>query len=148
MKLVLKTAVQASLEEVWEGFDQQLFLRLAPPFPRIRLLRFDGCHMGDLVEIELNFLLFRQIWVSEIVAQRSTPDEIYFVDEGISLPFFLNLWIHKHRIIRLQSGSQIVDEVVFRSPLRIFDWLLYPAMWLQFAYRKPIYRRAFKSKGP
>lgn len=148
MKLTLKTHVRSNPEHVWEKFDRKLFLRLAPPLPRIKLLRFDGCGKGDLVEVELNFLLFKQIWVSEIVHQKTKPNEIMFVDEGVRLPFFLKYWIHKHRIVRLDSGSQIVDDIEFRSGYRIVDWLLWPVMWLQFAYRKPIYRWTFRKRAP
>lgn len=144
MKLRLKTRVRSKPEDVWQKFDRQLFLRLAPPLPRVRLLRFDGCHKGDMVELELNFLLFRQTWMSEIVEQRSGRNEICFVDEGVELPFFLRRWVHKHRIQRLESGCQIIDEIEYRSPSRWLDWVLYPALWLQFAYRKPIYRWVFR----
>lgn len=144
MKLTLKTRVRSSPEVVWPKFDRALFLRLAPPFPRIKLLRFDGCRPGDLIEVQLNFLLFKQTWISEIVEQRSKPDEISFVDEGVRLPFFLQRWLHRHRIVRRGSGSEIIDEIEFSSGRRVLDWFLFPAMWLQFAYRKPIYWRAFR----
>ena len=42
MKLILKTNVKQSPQQVWAGFNQSLFEKLAPPFPRVRLLRFDG----------------------------------------------------------------------------------------------------------
>lgn len=144
MKLTLKTSVRSVPEDVWPRFNRELFLRLAPPFPRIKLLRFDGFRPGDLVEVQLNFLLFKQIWISEIVDQRTKTNEISFVDEGVKLPFFLNCWIHKHRIVRSEIGSEIVDEIEFSSGKRWLDWILFPAMWLQFAYRKPIYRRVFR----
>ena len=147
MKMILKTRVCSSPEEVWEKFDRRLFLRLAPPLPRTKFLRFDGCRKGDLVEVEVNFILFKETWVSEIVHQQTKPNEILLVDEGVRLPFFLKYWIHKHRMVRLESGTQIVDEIEFRSNRRIFEWLLWPVMWLQYAYRKPIYRWTFRKRA-
>ncbi|MBD0260611.1 MAG: hypothetical protein ICV83_33250, partial [Cytophagales bacterium] len=52
-------------------------------------------------------------------------------------------WRHRHEIRQHGTGSLIVDDVSFRSPNRLLDWLLYPVMYLQFAYRKPVYRRLF-----
>jgi ligand-binding SRPBCC domain-containing protein len=125
------------------GFDRQLFLLLNPPFPPFSLLRFDGCHRGDIVEVELNFLFFRQVWKSEIVDQQMGAEEISFVDEGRQLPFFLKYWRHRHRILRWGNQSEIVDDISYRSPFLLFDYLLYPVMYLQFAYRRPIYRKVF-----
>ncbi len=146
MQITIKTKVSASLETVWQGFDRQLFMKLAPPLPRVRLLRFDGCAPGDLVELELHFVLFKQRWVSQIVSQHQSENEIEFVDEGIKLPFFLRQWRHQHRLIRLTAGTEIVDHIQYHSPNRMLDWLLYPSMWLQFAYRGPIYRKTFQQR--
>jgi ligand-binding SRPBCC domain-containing protein len=146
MKLCLKTNVDSPPEAVWEGFDEALFLQLAPPLPRIRLLQFDGCLRGNEVRVELNFVFFKQEWISLITEQGQNETEIWFVDEGEKLPFFLRAWRHRHRILRVGSGSQIVDEIEYRSPLWLLDVLLYPSLWLQFAYRKPIYRRVFSSR--
>jgi ligand-binding SRPBCC domain-containing protein len=147
MRLLLKTNVSLPPDQVWAQFDEQLFKKLAPPFPRIRLLRFDGSTTGCTVEVELNFLLFRQIWQSEIIDHGTTEEEIWFVDRGSKLPFFLRFWIHRHRLMRTSYGStpgtQIVDDIEYRTGSVILDYLMYPLMWAQFAYRGPIYRRAF-----
>ena len=143
VKLVLKTNVAQAPPEVWAGFNQSLFERLAPPFPRIRLLRFDGSTTGCTVEVELNFIFFRQIWQSDITEQGETKDEIWFIDQGRRLPFFLKFWLHRHRLLRTESGTQIVDDIEYRTGSSVMDYLMFPLMWAQFAYRRPIYRRAF-----
>ena len=143
MHLVIRTAVDQSPDRVWEGFDRKLFLSLNPPFPPVQLLRFDGCRVGDEVHLELNFLLFRQVWESVITEQQQTPEEIWFVDEGRKLPFFLRYWRHRHRLLRRGNRTDIVDDITFRSPFILFDYLLYPVLCLQFLYRKPIYCRTF-----
>jgi ligand-binding SRPBCC domain-containing protein len=143
MRIVLQTPVQQPPEVVWAGFTRALFERLAPPFPPVELVRFDGSRPGDLVHVRLNFLLFRQDWVSRITEQATTDDEIYFVDEGERLPFFLRYWRHRHRLVRNGRGTLLIDDITYRTPSRLTDYLLYPAMYAQFAYRRPVYRRVF-----
>jgi ligand-binding SRPBCC domain-containing protein len=144
MKLTIKTRVNQSYSQVWAGFDKTLFDQLAPPFPPVRVARFDGCLAGHVVDLELNFLLFKQRWVSHITEQQTTDTEIYFIDEGRKLPFFLSYWQHRHRIVKAENSSIIADEIVFKTPFGLFtDYLFYPLLWLQFVYRKPIYRRVF-----
>jgi ligand-binding SRPBCC domain-containing protein len=60
------------------------------------------------------------------------------------LPFFLKYWRHHHRIVQDGQSTRIIDDIHFRSPLLLFDFLLWPVLWLQFLYRKPIYRNVFR----
>ncbi|GAB4409108.1 MAG: hypothetical protein OHK0053_35910 [Microscillaceae bacterium] len=146
MKIVIQTRVGQSPEKVFAGFDQSLFLRLNPPFPPVRLLRFDGCKTGDIVQIKLNFLLFSQIWESHITDDGQPEGEIFFVDEGVRLPFFLKYWKHRHRIVGTEKGAIIIDDIEYRAPFGLLTYLLYPVLYAQFAYRRPIYRRVFSQK--
>jgi ligand-binding SRPBCC domain-containing protein len=148
MKLELKTSVSAPIRTVWESFDKSLFKKLSPPFPPVKIIRFDGCYKGDSVTLELNFLIFRQLWTSLIIDQETEKDEIFFVDKGIKLPFFLKYWKHKHRLLRDGEGTTIVDEIEYRTPFAFLDRLMYPLLWAQFAYRKPIYRKVFAAPIP
>ncbi|MFN8344731.1 MAG: hypothetical protein U0X91_06995 [Spirosomataceae bacterium] len=143
MKLIIKTNVGQSYKQVWEGFTEALFRKLNPPFPPVRILRFDGCHKGDAVELELNFWVFRQRWKSLITEQQTTDTEIFFLDEGVKLPFFLTFWRHQHRILKEGDKAVIADEIEFRTPFRWTDYLMYPLLWAQFMYRKPVYRQEF-----
>lgn len=143
MKFEVRTKVDQPLKKVKEGFDESLFRELSPPFPTVKVLKFDGSKPGDLVEIELNFLVTKQRWVSQITDEHNTESHYYFKDEGLELPFMLKSWQHTHHIISREEGSEIVDEVVFSSGNRFMDILIYPALLLQFLYRKPIYRRIF-----
>jgi ligand-binding SRPBCC domain-containing protein len=151
MHLIRQTTVDRPLAEVWAGFDLQLFDRLSPPFPPVSVVRFDGCLRGDVVRLRLNFLLFQQDWTSLIVDQQTTADEIFFVDEGTQLPFFLRAWQHRHRLLARtgpagQPQTVIIDDITFQTPNPLTDWLFYPLLWGQFAYRQPIYRRYFNRK--
>jgi ligand-binding SRPBCC domain-containing protein len=144
MKLIIKTPVQQSYQQVWAGFTEDLFLKLSPPFPPVKVIQFDGCQKGDVVELELNFLFFKQRWRSLITDQQTTDSEIFFLDEGVKLPFFLTFWRHRHRIIKNGNGTIIGDEIEFRTPTLLTNYLFYPLLWAQFAYRKPIYRKYFR----
>ncbi|MCH7413129.1 hypothetical protein MM213_06520 [Belliella sp. R4-6] len=144
MDINIETKVEQDYLKVKEGFDETLFKKLSPPFPPVKLLRFDGSSKGDLVTLELNFIFFKQKWTSEITEDRTDEQEFYFIDEGTVLPFFLKSWRHKHRIIKSGEGSIIRDEISYSGPFGLMTLLLYPALYLQFLYRKPIYKKLFK----
>jgi hypothetical protein len=77
MNIFLKTSVEKSIQEVWDGFDEKLFKALAPPFPPFRVLRFDGCLTGDKVGIELDFIFFKQNWESDIIEHQKADGEYF-----------------------------------------------------------------------
>ncbi len=145
MRIHIETPVQQDYKTVFAGFNQELFLKLAPPFSGVKLLRFDGCKVGDRVELQLTLLFFiRQRWHSLITAFEQNEQEIYFIDEaeGKDLPFFLSKWRHKHHIVKTDKGAKIIDEISYKAPFGL-NFLLYPILYLQFLYRKPIYKRIF-----
>lgn len=144
MNIEISTKVNQNLLKVWEGFNLELFSKLAPPFPPVVVKEFGGCLKGDKVHLELNFILFKQDWISDIVDQKRTESEIYFIDEGTKLPFFLSYWQHKHRLVKDDEGTLIIDEIQFKTPTILTDYLFYPLMYLQFLYRKPIYKKVFE----
>jgi ligand-binding SRPBCC domain-containing protein len=147
MKIKIETSVAMSVEKVWEQFDEKLLLKLSPPFPPVRLISF-GQKIGEKVTMELNFFIIRQLWVSKITESYLSVTESYFIDEGEQLPFFLSYWKHKHLIVENKasannSGSIIIDEIEFRTPTILTDYIFYPILYLQFLYRKPIYQKFF-----
>lgn len=144
MKLHIRTLVNQNASRVQKGFNQDLFVKLSPPFPKVSVSRFDGCSTGNIVSLELNFLLFKQKWTSLIVHHDSHENLFLFIDEGKDLPFFLTNWKHEHRIENHQNGALIHDNIQYKTPFIVLDYLLWPLFFLQFVYRKPIYRRIFK----
>lgn len=144
MELRITTPVKAPLQTVKAGFTRDLFLSLNPPFPPVRLLQFDGCETGDRVELELNFIFFKQRWVSDITEDSETNDRWYFIDEGTKLPFFLKYWKHCHSVEKNSNGAIIVDDITYSTGTILTDWLMYPALLGQFLYRKPVYKRTFR----
>ncbi len=143
MRLNISTFVNQPYLQVKNGFNESLFTKLSPPFPPVKLMQFDGSKEGDTVALELNFIFFKQQWISKITRDETTEKEFYFIDEGTKLPFFLKKWTHKHRIIKSGENSIIRDEIEFEAPFGLLTLLLYPAMLLQFGYRKPIYKKIF-----
>ena len=144
VNITIKTIVDQRLPDVIAGFNADLFLQLNPPFPKVRLVRFDGCKTGDIVSLELNFLLFKQIWTSEIIEDQKNSQEFFFIDKGTHLPFFFKSWQHKH-ILQVQDDKTVViDDISYQTPSRLTDWFMYPLLYLQFLYRKPIYRKVFR----
>lgn len=146
MHLTLRTHVAPPPAQVMAGFTRELFLRLAPPFPQMRLHRFDGSRRGDQVEIELVVGPISQRWTSLITDDGIMPGGThYFVDEGQKLPGPLRFWRHRHLMQPSpDGGTVIIDAVEYRTVSRVLDALLYPVMWAQFAWRRPIYRRLFR----
>ncbi len=144
MHVKVTTQVRQSLAQVKAGFNQDLFLKLNPPFPEVSLLRFDGCLKGDLVELLLDFKVGKQKWVSEITFDNETADRFEFIDEGIMLPFPFRFWKHHHLLIGNAQGCQIVDSIEYKANNKLMTMLLYPLLFLQFVYRKPVYKRVFK----
>ncbi len=145
MTLTIKTYVNGDWNLVRQGFSKDLFVKLSPPFPRVKILRFDGSSKGDLVYLELNFLLFRQNWTSEILEEKLGVDYRAFTDEGRELPFFLKSWRHIHEVRKSKSGSIISDSIRFSSGWLLIDCILWPLMLAQFLYRKPVYKKVFNT---
>ena len=130
--------------EVWENFDRELLDKLNPPWVSAKLLRYDGNNPGDEVHLQLNFILFKQNWISIITDNNSSEGHYEFIDKGRQLPFFLKSWKHRHVITAYNNGTNIVDDIHFSTSNLISDLLLYPVLYLQFWYRKPVYRKVFK----
>jgi len=142
----MSTLVDQDFLSVKEQFNAELLKSLSPPFPKVTIRRFDGIHTGDKVSMELDFVFFKQQWDGDIIDDRQTDQEFYFIDIGTKLPFFLKTWQHRHRLINKGEQTLIVDEIDYQSNNKLMTILFYPAMVLQFLYRKPIYKRIFAKK--
>lgn len=153
MRILFRTNVEQSYKDVAAGFTRDLFERLSPKNPPVKIQRFDGCKLGDEVHIEMFLPIINrtEMWTSrivkagEITGHDTFTDEWYFIDTGIQLPFFLTSWRHVHRVLKTEDdgGAVILDDIEYRSP-----WYLLPFVHLvlsgQFAARQPIYKEYFK----
>lgn len=143
MEIHLQTKVAQDYLSVFNAFDEQLFKKLSPAFPKLRLLRFDGSEPGDKVEIELQAGIGSFRWTSLITERNISDAAAYFVDEGQELPPPLKRWNHKHLVTKNGTGAIIHDIINFSSGSNLVDMLLYPLMRVQFGMRKPIYQKEF-----
>ena len=145
MKLKINTHVNGSYEQVVSGFNQRLFEALSPPFPPVKVIQFDGCNQGDFVVLRLNFFLFKQNWSSKIIHSVENEEGFAFVDQGIELPFFLKSWKHRHGVLKSSGDVIILDDIDYSTGFLLTDVLLFPALYLQFLYRVPVYKRFFRN---
>jgi ligand-binding SRPBCC domain-containing protein len=146
MRLQIKTSVQGNHVEVFKRFDHSLLLQLTPPGMRMELLHFEEPHLpGSCIRIRVTILgLIRQNWENVFSDYDIGPAECHFVDTGRKMPFPMRRWRHDHRVIADGADRAIInDDVTFETGFLLTDWLLRPIMWLQFRYRRPIYRRLF-----
>ncbi len=146
--LLLRTEVATPMRETFARFDSELLAQLTPPLVKVELERFDGSNIGDIVILRMKILFFLcQRWECSITEREESQQECFFTDEseGAKLPFFLKKWRHCHRVQAHPSDPTrciIIDDIQYRAPFGL-NALLYPVLWAQFAFRRPIYRRFF-----
>jgi ligand-binding SRPBCC domain-containing protein len=149
LSYTLSTPVQAPLRHVKELFTADLLLKLSPPFPRVRLQRFDGCTKDDQVILEINILFFTLTWSSAIIEDKLTDEEWYFIDKGIQMPLGLQFWQHKHRVKKINEETcEIIDEISFDTHHAFLNYLLFPFLWGMIFYRKPFYKKYLSLVNP
>ena len=142
MRIELSTRIEnRTIVNTFHKFDEALFLKLAPPLPVSKLIRFDGCEENDVVALKIRIFFTWQLWESQIVSNEHTESEINFVDEGRILPFFLSFWRHRHRIVKENNDVLIIDDIEFFAHNNVLTLLSFPILYLMFAMRKPIYRK-------
>ena len=142
MRIELITRIEnRTIDYAFKKFDEALFLKLAPPLPVSKLIRFDGCKTNDVVALKIRILFKWHLWESLIVSNEDTKNEISFVDKGTTLPFFLSSWKHRHRIVQEKNDVLIIDDIEFFAHNKVLTLLSFPILYLMFAMRKPIYRK-------
>ncbi len=143
MNLLIKTRIPMNYREILKGFNSELFLALKPPLMPLGLERFDGCKTNDEVHLRVGPL--KQKWVSVITSDFDNDKECGFIDEGKVIPPPLSYWHHTHRIVKIsENESEIHDDINFTTGAKVLDFLVYPALYLQFAMRPRAYRKYYK----
>lgn len=143
-RFCIATEVETGIKEVFRKFDLPLFKKLQPPVFKIKVKRFDGCLEGDIIDIEISTFGIRQRWYGIVTRFSESEELIRFTDEGLELPGVLKKWKHNHMISKLGSGSLISDDISYSTGNCILDKLIYPFLYLQFYYRKKIYKEYFR----
>ncbi len=142
MKLSLKTPVNGSVQQVFAGFDRQLFTALSPALMAVKIERFDGCTPGD--EVHLRLPVGR--WVSVITAREVGEQEAFFTDEGKLLPVPFVFWRHRHIVRSEKSVTCIVEDIEYKTKAAWLDRVVWPFLWILFSARGPIYKRYFAER--
>lgn len=138
MHIVIKTPIPRDYKTVFSMFNLKLFEALKPPLVKLEVTRFDGCNKGDEVHLKVSGTL----WVSHITDFFESPEEIYFVDVGATLPPPLTFWKHTHRIQKTgEQSSMVIDDIHYSTGNTFIDNLIYPAIYAMFVMRRPIYKR-------
>jgi ligand-binding SRPBCC domain-containing protein len=145
MRIIIKTHVEQDFKKVFQAFDINLFMKLKPPLVGLNVIRFDGCKKGDKVQIEIRFLWFKQRWHSDITENHENEKSSYFIDKGRLLPWPLKKWKHVHKIEKSVENSIIIDDICYNTGNKLLDILIFPALFLQFYYRKPVYKFYFRN---
>ena len=144
MRFTVVTPVSGIPVEIFQKFQRPLLEALVPPWAKITIHRFDGSVKGDKIELNVKLLgLIDQAWENLVTENFESDRECFFVDEGTKMPFPVTFWKHKHRIIGLKSGSEIRDEIEFHCNSIFLEWIMFPVVWIQFVWRKPIYKKVF-----
>ena len=132
---------------VWSQFNEALLKKISPPFPKVKIRRFDGCKLGDLVILEINLLFIQVIWSSKITYAKQDLNQSIFIDEGIQVPFGINMWKHEHSIIKIDNTQcYIQDFITYKTSNAFLDIILFPFLWGIIFYRKPFYQK-YLTKG-
>ncbi len=145
MRMLLKTPVRGNYKKVFAGFDQSLLLKLTPPGMKMKLTHSDPSDLpGGKIKIQVTiFGLIKQEWENAFSDYELGAQECHFVDTGRIMPFPIRFWRHNHRVQKDGENALILDDIEYKCSFFLLDWLLYPILWLQFKYRKPIYQRHF-----
>jgi ligand-binding SRPBCC domain-containing protein len=143
MHFEVRTKVGGHYRQVFAKFDQDLLLKLVMPGMKLQLLHFDyPPKVGGKIHIRVTiFGMIKQEWKNDFTSYTINENECAFVDEGRQMPWPLKQWRHNHRVVKIQDGTEIVDDVTFATSNKLLDVLMFPVVWMQFRYRRPIYRR-------
>jgi ligand-binding SRPBCC domain-containing protein len=145
MKITIRTPVQGDHASVFARFTKDLLLQLTPPGLSLNILQYDEpTVVGSIVHLKMRmFGIIRQEWYMHIVEKVEETNRSWFTDEGVRLPGFLKFWRHRHLVEQEGDHTVIVDQVEYKGRFGLLSYLLYPIIWLQFAARKPYYRKFF-----
>jgi ligand-binding SRPBCC domain-containing protein len=138
MRIVLKSKVDCTLKKVNDNFDEELFKYLLPP--GAKLIEYGGSETGDIVHLKLPLA---GTWKSKITDHGRNSGSIYFIDEGVTLPFPLKRWKHKHILNQNENKTIIEDNIAFSTGFLLSDALVYPFLYLAFSPRVKQYKKYF-----
>ena len=123
-----------SAEDVFAWHERPgAFLRLAPPWDRLRLIEGDqGVEDGTRTVFEVSKWPLTIRWVAR---HRGRQAGRQFLDEQVQGP--MKRWVHTHRFIPKDGGSILRDEVDYTLPGGVLG------RWFGQAYARRVFQRMF-----
>ena len=110
-QLIFQSSINTSQQLLWDWHQRTGALeRLIPPFESAKVISRDRS-VDNRVLIEVGLGPIKINWEGE-VTDINEPN--YFVDEIIKGPF--PYWKHVHSFNKLESNSQLVDEINYKLP--------------------------------
>jgi ligand-binding SRPBCC domain-containing protein len=147
MNIQLKAKVDGNYKDIMHRFDRELFEALKPANAKMEIVEFTGSKKGDKVHLRFHSPIKAE-WISHITSHGENEQEAFFVDEGVTLPFPLAYWKHRHIVQKItEDTSYIIDDMTFKGVNGLFSLLLYPAIYIGFYPRKRIYRDYFSRES-
>lgn len=136
------------MADVTAQFNQNLFLALAPAFPKLSLTRYEGQRTGDEIDITLDFGLWKSRWLARILSSWQDAKTWGFIDEGTVLPFPFTYWHHKH-LVEAQGDSAclVIDAVHFAAGPYWLSVCMRPIVVGMLQGREPQYKRYFRAQN-
>jgi ligand-binding SRPBCC domain-containing protein len=144
LRITLRSTVPAPFKIVKDGFNLKLLEYLTPPLSKLQMLRFDGIHMGAQMVFTIVVPGQKMQWSGEISHLRSTPNNITFIDQGITLPRGLKKWRHVHSVQSQNGRTIIIDRVELQGIHIFFTAYWYLATLYLLSIRPSRYKRYFK----
>jgi len=147
VKFVVESKIRdVNIQDVYSVFDFRLLTALSPPMMKPEAKIYEGNKLGDQLYFVIRTPIGGFPWKGKVTEESITENEIYFVDEGTEMAFGMSTWKHKHRLIKINDGTLIRDEVFFDTKNRLLKYVLLPGVWMQFLYRKPLYEKIVKKR--
>jgi ligand-binding SRPBCC domain-containing protein len=146
MKIIIKTEISLTAEEVFNRFNHKLFNALLPPSFIASAALYEGEQVGNRVRVDFKVPFVGSMEV-EITQRKDTNSPYFFTDEGRVLPFPLKQWKHRHEVQKVTSEQcMIVDDITYKTANKALDILMYLPLYLTFYMRKPKYRKYFRGR--
>lgn len=149
MKIHIESVVKCPVRTVIDHFGKELFTHLKPPVGYVELIRFDGSHTGDIIELKVHLPGQTQHWINRIDNRVETGSKMSFTDVGETLPPPLSKWTHTHTIEAVGIDStRIIDHIEFKAFNVLWAGMIYLPIWTLFRWRRHQYRFFFEEYIP
>lgn len=140
MRYIQKVEIGCSdMKKVKGEFNNILFLKHLTKLLPVKIIEWDGTYDGAKAHLAFWFFGWRDFIVNH---RENIEDDVKFsfVDEGISLPFYLKSWRHIHGAYKERDLIIIKDEVNFTTDSKFLDLIIFPMLVMPIIIRKILYK--------